>query len=324
MKLRIATILFCVAVLAGELAVLQLWYFRADYRGWLKGADYLETEQIRRHQAVLDHTAQNPWRYRVLSDWGAEMILAGGRTLGAPVTFRRAMIGLRLAANAAMLAALAWWLLDLGLGFGTVLLGLILASYSVSWSYWNSGLTVSSPLDAAAFLAGAALCHRQKWALLPWLMLPAALNRESAGLIALFPLVVGGWRRDTLKCSAASLAIYGAIFAGLRVAYGWPPRASIGDPWLEQLAQNLLEFAGPWHLSCISLLPLAAALGWRTAPAPLRRLALLVVPVWIVGLSALIPIREPRNYLPPLMLIFVPLALFAVKRGSDNQVGYSQ
>ena len=296
-----------------------------QYRGLLvdsAGRDpkaFIEVDLRERHDAVLDHTVGDPWRYRLLSEWGAEGALrvadAAGFSQPAVVGF----LGFRVLQNLAIFA-LMWLLLRrLGLDWYASLFGLGLLAWSFTQALFHQAMSFNTYGDIAFYLAAALLILNRRW----WWILPlsvaAAVNRETSGLIPVMLMAMAwplGWRseagRRALRIGALSLAAFGATYGIIRWAVG--PSFFIvpngQDPGAELFEYNVAR-GQTWDFvfQTVNILPLLALIAIRRWPAELRAIGLAVVPAWIAIHLFTSVLAESRLVLVPLALVFIPGAL---------------
>ena len=275
-------------------------------------------DQYRNYVAMMDGTAGNPVQYRVLAAWLEWLLVHGFAALGVPNHFTVAFIALRVLEDSAVFVlAYAYWR-KLGLSLPHAFLGMSLLAWGMSYGHHNTDLRFDTYLDVAFYLA-AALCllyGRELW-LLPLVGL-AALNRETSGLIP-FLLLAHAWANDRLTrrevaLAAGALAIWAAVFVGLRLAY--PPQRLIVPDGASGLGWPLFVFNATRYLTPLQLfavlgiVPFLALAGWRHWPPVLRAFALALVPVWLVVHAFAAVVAEARLFLVPQALVFVPGALF--------------
>jgi hypothetical protein len=76
-----------VALLALGLALVTVY---AEFRGLIALSPggslrlYIEHNVLAAHRAVIDHVVGDPWRFRLLSDWGAEGFLRAASASPSP------------------------------------------------------------------------------------------------------------------------------------------------------------------------------------------------------------------------------------------------
>lgn len=269
-------------------------------------------QSMERHAEVVSGTAAAPYRYRVLVPFLANLAIAPlSRVMPARLAFLGVYALYDFLAIAFSLLALHAWLrrffrgstaLISTLYCATLLIVSLRDHYFMPWSWIEPGLV------AVALM----LSQRGRaWHLIPLTAL-ATLNRETGLLVpALFAVtrIVGGGARagHAWRWALAGFATWAVVFLVLRWTLG-PAAfyATSADLWrgnLEPLrllrtALNLLLFGGVlWPL---------AGLGFRRAPAILRR-ATLVVPPYLVTV-AIWGVWHEMRLLAPLYPVLVPLA----------------
>ncbi|HTO08571.1 MAG TPA: hypothetical protein VMR86_16100 [Myxococcota bacterium] len=275
-------------------------------------------EQQRLYLAMLDGSAGSPLQYRVLPAGLEWLFVRASGAAGLPNHFAVAVIALRALGDTTAFV-LAWaYFRKLGLSLPNAFIGISLLAWGMSYSHHNTDLRFDSYLDLVFYL-GAALCllhGRAPW-VLP-LMLLAALNRETSGLIPFLVLAHAGAGgpipRRAFALAAGALAIWLAVFAGLRWAF--PPQRLIvpegvtGLGW-PMLAYNAGRLLTPIQLfAVLGFVPLLALAGWRHWPPVLRAFAWALVPAWLVIHAFAAVVAEARLFLVPQALVFVPGALF--------------
>ena len=276
------------------------------------------------HCGVIEGRAADPWQYRVLMPWLIEGLLWTGRLLGVDLNHNVLFVFTRCLQNLAIFILAIGYYRALGLNLGLVLIGVSILAWSMTHSLYDSDLQFGTYSDVAFYLAAGWLIVRghDKWVLL--LIVPAALNRETSGLIplllasaAFFPPTGASPQRKILILSAMGLVLFIAVFFGLRLAMG--PRLlflphDIRPGW-DLLCYNL------WHpklidltLSTMGAMPLLALLAWRRWPAVLRAFFWVIVPIWLIVHLTLAVLVETRLLLVPQALIFIPGALCLADR----------
>jgi hypothetical protein len=291
------------------------------------GRAYLLAYQVPRHEALLAGTAGNPWQYRVLSAWIVEGVhrLCGALSLSDPLVL--AFVAVRVGQEVAMFLA-AWWLWRaLGLSTIACFLGLAAFGWSVSYSNYGSDLQFNTYFDVLFYLlAGLAVVRDRLAWLLPITAL-AALNRETSGLVPLLALAglpgaVPEDRPRRIRFAVIGLAIWAAIFLGLRWAYG---RQELIVPYGHRPGLDLLLYnlgrARTWVqlVGTFSILPFVAWSSRRHWPALLRGFVWIVVPLWFVVHWVGAVMSETRLLLVPMALAILPAALFALRGEAESE-----
>jgi hypothetical protein len=307
------------------IALLALATVYVQYRGLLEesaGRDprqFIENDLVARHDTVLDHTAGDPWRYRLLSEWIAEGARRGARAVGFSQPAAVGFLGFRVLQNLAIFSLMWLFLRRLGIGWYERLFGLGLLAWAFTQALLYQAMAFNTYGDVLFYLAAAVLILARRW----WWVLPltvaAALNRETSGLIPVMLMAMAwplGWRseegRRALRIGALSLVAFAATYAILRAAVGsaFFIRAHGNDPGGEILSYNLGR--GTTYdlvFQTVNILPLLALIAWRRWPPELRAIGLAIAPAWIAIHLFTSVLAESRLLLVPVALVFVPGAL---------------
>jgi hypothetical protein len=278
--------------------------------------DFLRSVQMERHNAVLQGTAPNPLQYRPLSEWLVEAAYRAVKALHLPRPDHVAFLGFRTVQNVLILLLAAGLYGRLTRYWLASLVGLSLLAFSMTQATYQSDLSFNTYTDLAAYLAAALLIwYRRPLWLLP-LMVVAALNRETSGLIPFMLLLSAPFlapsrpaRLRLYGIAAAAFLIYLVVTVGLHWYYGpRPDFHAFGHPaGLDLLSYNLhrrrmwLEMLGTF-----GVVPFLAALLWRRWPPVLRACFWAVVPVWFLVHPLLAYLSETRYMLVPQAVIFIP------------------
>lgn len=304
-----------------------------QYRGLLvdsAGRDpkqFIEVDLRDRHDAVLDHTVGDPWRYRLLSEWGAEGALeladAAGFSQPAVVGF----LGFRVLQNLAIFAFM--WLLLRRLGFGWYesLFGLGLLAWGFTQALFHQAMSFNTYGDIAFYLGAALLILNRRWWWIVPLTVAAALNRETSGLIPVMLIAMAwplGWRseqgRRAIRIGAIALVAFAATYGIVRAAVGSSffivPNGQ--DPGRELFEYNVGRgMTWDFVFQTVNILPLLALIAVRRWPAELRAIGVAIVPAWI-GIHLFTSVlAESRLLLVPLALVFIPGALAGLTGARD-------
>jgi hypothetical protein len=323
------------AIILSVSAVLAYIYFRQV------GSPYA-LERIELHERILGGAAESPYRYRVLVPCLAEgLTRALSAALPGGKAFLLSYALLDLAAILLLLGALyrylrAWFTSD------QALIGVLFAAATMPMALRDHYYQPWSVLEAGLFAAGL-LCIRDRlYVLLALIVALASFNRETAVFIPLAFLVcaigengtnAGNGesgahgasgagdahdisRRKLILLFAAYVAIWGAVFFGLRWFFGEGPRVVSAR---ELLARNTIRpalFRTSVHLALIfGAFWVFAALGFRRSPAFVKRTVLLA-PAYLVAI-ALWGVWYEVRLLMPLYAIVVPLGLSFLYRDCD-------
>jgi hypothetical protein len=311
-------------ILALSAAQLYVQYrAQVDDAGPLKPMAYIEQVLAPRHDAVLDHTVGDPWRFRLLSDWGAEAFRRVARTVGFSQPAAVGFLAFRLVQNI-VIFALAW-LLYRRLGASRILaaLGLGLLAWSMSESLFHVQMSFNTWTDIALYLGAALLILEHRYAWIVPLSILAGLNRETGGLIPVMLIAVGtayGLKsadgRRAMKTGAIALAAFAVTYAAVRLAVG-PSYYILGNghhPGFDMLEYNLGRgITYDFVFQTVNIVPLLAILSWRRWPVELKAVAIAVVPAWIAIHLFTAVISETRLLLVPFAVALLPGALLALR-----------
>ncbi len=289
---------------------------------------YLEQGlQIQRHTAVLQGTAGNPWQYRVLADYLVEATIRLFQNLDVLHPVSSAFIAFRFVQNCLIFLLGYLYYRKLGLSSAYALIGLSLLAWGMTYAYYDSDLQFNTYFDVIFYLlaALAILLDQHLW-MIP-IMLLAALNRETSGLIPFMSLALilplraetKSPRRKTIIIAATSLAIFAAIFVSLRLIF---PNQSISVPRGHYMGLDLLQYnlfrAITWAqlFATLSITPALALFAYKSWHPALRIFFWVIVPAWFLIHPFTSVMAETRVFLVPQVLIFIPGALFLLKTDS--------
>jgi hypothetical protein len=307
------------------IVLLALATVYVQYRGLLEdsaGRDpkqFIEVDLRERHDAVLDGTVGDPWRYRLLSDGGAEGALRIADALGFSQPAVVGFLGFRVLQNLAIFALMWLFLRRLGFGWYERLFGLGLLAWGFTQALFHQAMSFNTYGDIAFYLAAALLIlHRRWWWVVPLTVL-AAINRETSGLIPVMLLAMAwplGWRseegRRALRIGAVALVAFGATYGIVRLAVG--PSFFIvpngQDPGAELFEYNVARgMTWDFVFQTLNILPLLALLAWRRWSPELKAFGVAIAPAWIAIHVFTSVLAESRLLLVPLALVFIPGAL---------------
>lgn len=265
------------------------------------------------HQAIIDHTANSPYRYRVLAAYFADLLAPYHTNAGVMVGYTLAHI---IVFPLMLFSVYAWLRLWLDVPIAFIGLLMIVGLMPIMLRVWGTALF--SAVEVVFLCVGLVLLYRQPryWTLaFALVVLIASFNRETALLLPLAYATtqlarwreVGYWLRGLLFGS-----IWAVVFVGLRLTLG----TGVDDvPIAEAWRLNTL---GLWHTQEAVFKNLFFLPIWvlyidqiRRAPAFLKRL----VPVALVYLMLFLVFafwNEVRLLLPLLVFTF-PVALSVVK-----------
>ena len=295
----------------------------SDHVSALGGRYIDEGIQVQRHQAVINGNAGNPWQYRVLAPLMLQPVIAKLQERGIDHAYALSFISFRVLQDLAIFLAAFVYYRKFGLPATYALIGISLLGWGIWYSDYDSDLQFNTYFDVLFFLlAGICVLSRTPAWILP-ITAVAAFNRETSGLIpvaflagSLATTAGTSSRRRLLVLSAASFAIYVAVFVWLRYHYG---RQDLVLAYGHQVGWDLLRYnvrrVVTWNrlIATFSLVPVVAMLGRSTWPPPLAAMFWAVVPIWFVIHAFAGVLAETRLLLVPYALVLVPAALFALR-----------
>lgn len=301
---------------------------------WWKGLDWLtQGTQIQRHQDVLAGIAGNPWQYRVLADYLVEAIIWVLIKLDINQPEAVGFIGLRFIQDVLIFGIAAVYYRSLGLNRYTAILGVVLLASAFPPAYYDSDLQFNTYFDILFYLTAGLLILQKKYGWMIPLMVLAALNRETSGLIPIMLFGHLAYRRPLKGISfielhkpciivMSAMLVYGIIFFGLRAFYN-PQELVIPyghPPGLELFSFNVQRPVTWIQLfKTLGLLPLLAVFSFKKWPRVLQSFFLAIVPVWLIVHFFYSVLAETRLLLVPFALIFVPGALLGMSSATGEE-----
>jgi hypothetical protein len=290
---------------------------------------FLRVQQDKVHQEMMEGIAGNPWQYRILADWMIDLLIRFAGRLGISRPEVSTFIAFRFLQCVLIFLVAGIYYRKLGLPLFANLLGLSILAWGLSYSLYNSDLSFNVYFDIVFYIIAAILIMDKKFIWVLPLMLLAAFNRETSGLIP-FMLIsfayFGDDRKNTLKpaifYAMGCLVIFGGIFFGLRLYYGDQPFLTANGyyPGLGLFAMNILNGI-TWEqlLITLGIIPGLAIIAYRSWPTSLKIFFWTVVPAWFLVHFFAAIITETRLLLVPQALIFIPAALFGIPFKNDTE-----
>lgn len=284
-----------------ELTALCMTFMVAFAVGYVHVFDTIDlpfaAERLVLHDQILSSAAASPYQYRVLVPYLVEairnVVLLWGPNPSAALLIAYRLFDL-IAVWISLLAMFYYFrrffarniALAAALFVGGIMVIPLRNHFYQPWSLLEPGIVA----------LGLLLLHRRRHGLFLILVVVATLTRETAGMLVfaqlgalLLELKEAGWNnRGVLRESgawlAASLALWLAVFVGLRLARGsavpvetvatvWELNTSAGSHLMA--IARIAGFLGPFWLLVL--------LGWRSAPAFVRWTALMV-PFYVAAL----------------------------------------
>jgi hypothetical protein len=258
------------------------------------------------HHGVLAHTATAPDRYRLL----APVIVEGPvrvlqQWMPRDVAFDRVYAVFYLAAMAALLwsqfAYLRIWFSD-----EQALIGVLLLASTLRITIRQHDYAPFSYLEPTFFAVGLLLILDTRRVWLGLLIALATFNRETAIFLVLLFAATQSLTRRTIQTTVIYLAIWAAVFFGVRLYGGEAERYwELGRIWRTNISQPGLTFYNV--TAFLGIIWVLAIAGFSRAPEFVRRAAL-VIPAYAVVVAVWGLWWEVRLLMPLLPLV-LPLAL---------------
>ena len=286
------------------LGLMTTYYYMSAFMHCLPCAEW--------HRQTIAGEYLNPHQYRVLAPFLVQAIFQPQTD----AAIRTAYVLAHAVALPAMLGALYlyWkrWVSDVAALAGV----LFIAAYS-PLMFAVYGLSLNNPLEIILLCAGLLwLLSGRAGVVFAALVVVGTLNRETALLLPLAyaALHLPEWKRPRVLVQAFSFfALWAVVFGGVRLVIGpVPDQIAVADVWKANTSS-------PWHMTnaLINLgvtVPvwILAALDWKTAPARLKRLALVGLPY--LGLLMAFALWNETRLLLPLFALWMPLALRTLER----------
>lgn len=267
------------------------------------------------HRGIIDRTSRAPDRYR----WFAAAVVEPPvRLLSLVMPYERAFDRVSTAFYLAAIAGMLWSLfafLRVWFGDEAALIASLVAACTIRIAMRQHDYAPYSFLEPIfVALALLAMLRRQHvW--LGVLVALASFNRETAVFLVPLYLVTSDWSRQAWVRTMAYGAIWAAIFFGVRAVSGDAERYwTIERVFRTNMAQPLLAAANLAML--LGVFWLLAPLGWRRAPAFVRRSAL-IVPAYLVTVAVWGIWWEVRLLMPLYPIVFA-LALSYLYEPRDD------
>ena len=283
---------------------------------------FLKIKQEKVHVQMIEGVAGNPWQYRILADWILDPMINQLDDIGISNPQVFAFIVFRFIQCLLIFLAAGFYYQKLGLSLFANLLGLSILAWGMSLSLYNSDLAFNNFFDIAFYLIAAIIILDGKFIWIPLLMVLTAFNRETSVLIPFMLIGFVYFHEDRSKFmkpvifyAIGSLAIFTAIFFGLRVYYGEQQFLTADGyyPGIGLLVLNLSRLV-TWEQLIITLgvVPFLALFSYRYWPRTLKVFFWVVVPAWLAVHFFAALIAETRLLLVPHALVFIPGALFGI------------
>jgi hypothetical protein len=283
---------------------------------------FLNVHQYNVHQQMMDGVAGNPWQYRILADWMLNPVIKLFAAVDIPIPRGGVFIIFRFLQCLLIFLSAGVYYRKLGLPLFANLFGLSVLAWGMSHSLYNSDFSFNNFFDIAFYLLAAILIMDRAFVWIPLLIIPAAFNRETSALIPLMLISYAYFDdkksnniKQAIVFTLVSLAIFTAIFVGLRIHYGEQQFLTADGyyPGIGLLVLNISRFV-TWEqiLITLSIIPFLAVFSYRAWPRSLKIFFWVVVPMWFGVHFFAALVAETRLLLVPLALVFIPGALFGI------------
>lgn len=288
------------------------------------GFRFVNVQQIKFHQEMLDGVAGNPWQYRILFDFLFVPFRSIFWRLELSNPDATAFITFRFLQALLIFACAGIYYKKLGINTSLNFIGLSILAWGMSNSLYDSELSFNTFFDIAFFLIAAILILDQKFAYIIPLTIFASLNRETSILIpillvtsAIFGVQDASRRKKSLVLSGIALVIFLIVFFALRLYYGEQPLITAGGnyPGLDTLSFNLFRWVtwGQVFLT-LGIIPILAVLSYKFYPQDLRIFFWTIVPAWLIVHAFAAILAETRILLVPQALVFIPAACLGAQQ----------
>jgi hypothetical protein len=280
--------------------------------------------QLKRHRSVIEGTSPNPWQYRILSEYIAELSVSLVKTIGVNRPIVCGFLLFRFFQNALIFFLLFVYYKKLGLSKNAIAIGYCILAWGFSNAVYDSGLSFDIYSDVIFYvLAGLVVLYKKYIWVVP-IVFFAALNRETSGLICLLPLAIDFALKPQIRfpkkatlITLISLCLFVVVYFGLRLILG-PRELAIpygNHPGIELFVYNYGRSITWIQLfATLSLIPMVAIVSIRSWPSNLKRFFWAIVPAWFLIHSFGSVMAESRLFLVPLAVVFVPGALFGLSK----------
>lgn len=270
---------------------------------------------MERHQSVLNGAAGNPWQYRILAEWlveGWAYLLGLTRVKNG---YFYAFFSFRVLQNLLIYAlAYAYWG-ALKLPVMHRIAGMAILTGVLLNVFFQSDLSLNTYFDLIFYLAFCLLVFSDAYPWMPVLAFLASLNRETSALmpvIALFSWLSSVNRgRRNFGYVALTFAAWALPFLAARWFY---PNQQLIKPYGYSPGMELLTYNfSPGALALISrtlgFAPVFGLIAYSAWEPLLKKLFLIIVPVWFAVHFFWSAVAETRLFLVPQIVVLLPGAL---------------
>ena len=288
---------------------------------------FIKNQQEKVHLQMMSGTAGNPWQYRILGDWIVDYLINLLDNLGVNAPKANAYIVFRFMQCVLIFISAGIYYRKLSIPLYTNLVGLSVLAWGMSHSLYNSDLSLNIFFDVGFYLIAAIFIMDGKFLLLPLLMVLAALNRETSGLIPLMLVFYVFFSKDssdklkkTLTYATISMVVFIIVFSGLRLFYGEQSFLTADGyyPGIGLFVLNITRWV-TWEQLLITLgvIPILAIIAYPSWSRTLKVFFWVVVPIWFGVHFFAALVAETRLFLVPQALIFIPGVLLGLSKRTD-------
>lgn len=280
------------------------------------GISYLMDGQLEKHAQVLYGRAPDPWRYRIFAEVVAAGLIDLIRFFSIPNATEAGFIGLRILQNIAIFL-LAFRVYKRLFSNLVALLGIALLVGAMLNVFYDADLSFNTYFDVIFYLLAILLILDHRYYYVAILMIFAAMNRETSGLIPFLVLAAIFDSVRPLKQKVMpvvlSFAVFLIVYGGLRFFFHSAPiYVPYGNhPGFPLLIYNVTRgFTWDRLFKTFGLIPLVGLMFFPVWPALWKRFFIVLCPVWFGIHLFLGVVAETRLFLVPYAVIFVPGVLF--------------
>ncbi len=223
----------------------------------------------------------------------------------------RGFVFARLVLGTALYGFAYVWYRRLGLSWLTALVGLMVLSTSLAFAELSRGWELDKYIEPVLFLVAGLAAWNRACVLLLGAAALAAANRETGIFVPLVALAGLAEQPGGLRSAIKSRQVWACVMICVlevsvfrRVV---PPETVLA--WTTDVNLERLVYV----TGGLCLAPLLAVLWVRSAPPSVRRLFLLVAPLWVALVLTTDRLEQGAALLAPLALLFIPVTLAGVE-----------
>lgn len=297
------------------------------------------TRDFYEHQSIITGNANEPYRYRILSNWALQVVFDFTHPVSPPhwtdeyrSMYEKTALGFRVAQNFLIFLLTIKYLATLGFSYSTRFVGVALLSFAMGFAFYQANLSFYTYTEVALLLlAGILINMKRDWWVLPVTVI-ATLNREGAIFIPIMYFINRvsefEWRTNPkTKISTYKVLlppILSALFfvfvsIGLRYFIGQSATYSesrYGNvyPGIELFYLNVVNrntWIGLTQMYGVLFMTLAFIKHWTKS---LKWHLLFFAIPWFLAVFIFGSADETRLFLAPLVMVFIPAALHLTEK----------